>query len=117
MGCSDRTVRNYQQGLEKKQIVQTKPDYALIQQALAHGITGGGQDIYISEDAAGALKLFEPNGLTNSVREGGHPVTEQRFFSYFGKTWLYRNNIYTIDIQLCNYHFQRQRFKKLMEKK
>lgn len=115
LGCSERTIRRHQEGLNKRQIVQTKPDYLLINLALEFGVTsGGGAESYLSDDWKGNLKLWERNGASNASRPGGHPIKAERFFMYRGKVWLYRCNIYQLNYDLIPMRTARKRLKKLI---
>lgn len=115
MRCSERSIRRHQEGLNKRQIVQSKPDYLLIHLALECEVTsGGGAESYLSEDWKGNLILWERNGASRAQRPGGHPIKAKRFFMYRGKAWIYRCNIYELNYDLIPMRMARKRLKKLI---
>lgn len=100
LGVSEWTVRRHQRilGLERRQLVQAKYAYQLIDAGISWeaGFCYAEPGIWYEQSGDGCMRLFEPNGLTGSRREGGHAITQQRLFRYAGKTWLYRCNLYDV---------------------
>lgn len=99
LGVSEWTVRRHhrQLDLERRQIVQAKAAYQLID----IGIQWEAEQCYAepgiwSITSGSSIQLHEPNGITSSRREGGHLITRQRLFRCAGKTWLRRCNIYGV---------------------
>lgn len=121
LGISEATVRRHQarQNLERRQLVQAKSAYQLV----AAGIEWDAERCFAEpeiwyQQSDDGIRLYEPNGITSSRREGGHAVTEQRFFRYFGQTWLYRCNVYGVGhVDLTSMRASRKRLRKLMGQK
>lgn len=115
LGISERTVRRHHraQGLERRQIAQAKHAYQLIDAA----IQWEAEQCYAEPDIwyqrrGDNIQLFEPNGVTSSHREGGHAITRGRLFRYWGKTWLYRCNLYALcHIRLVSMRAARRQYK------
>ena len=109
-GMSTRTIRRHLNLLEinRRQIVQSKGEYRLAADCLAHD--GGG--VEPSEDVT--LRSQDDSYFLNEKTLGGsytHKVGEvtfariqTRFFSYGAKpkTWLYRCNLYQPTLHLCS---------------
>jgi hypothetical protein len=109
-GFSRWTLRRHidHLGIQKRQVVQAKPEYREIAIAASYdaGSNGksyfgrGGADISIEQTGSpGLIRMDEPQGLTSARREGGHLINRERFNRYFQTTWLYRCNLY----ELSNY--------------
>ena len=127
LGISDRTVRRHLSQLEvtSRQICQTKQDYMMIDAAIRYGASE-----YVSESGircemqGDAIVLHESNGWTQSSRRGGHriPVNDglssrsERFFTYFGKTWLYRCSLYGLSHHLKKMKVARRNYKNYLAK-
>lgn len=119
LGISDRTVRRHQAqlGLERRQLVQAKHAYKLIQAGISWEADSCFAEPEIWYQTNGNdIRLFEPNGITSSQRPGGHPISPQRLFTYAGKTWIYRCNLYAVDYELTSMKTARHRYKLLMAK-
>jgi len=119
LGVSDRTVRRHQAilSIKKRQLVQAKGAYHLIQA----GIEWESDHVKAEpniwyQDNGGDIRLFEPNGITSAMRTGGHSVSKQRFFRYYGKTWIYRCNLYATAFTLTNMRASRRQYKSLSTK-
>lgn len=117
---SDRTVRRHHQllRLNKRQLVQAKGAYRVIHEMLQdetavfdNGDFVGGKGTeevafcslrfsYGSEPPERRSTLFEGNGRTSSRHQLS--VESNRFFRYYGKTWIYRCNIYEPILKLCS---------------
>ena len=124
LGISDRTVRRHLKDLEvtSRQICQTKHDYMMIDAAIRYGSAE-----YVSESNIrckimdSELVLHERGGWTTQSRPGGHriPISDNglsrscdRFFTYFGKTWLYRCSLYGLSYSLKKMGVARRNYKK-----
>ena len=121
---SDRTVRRHLAELEvtSRQICQTKHDYMMIDAAIRYGVaeyeSESGIKCRIGESE---IVMIERNGWTSSGKRGGHriPLTDNslsprcdRFFTYFGKTWLYRCSLYGLSYQFKKMKVTRRNYKK-----
>lgn len=102
-GVCPRTLRNHlkRQGIERRQLVQSKPEYRKIAQAIAFGAAGD------------AIHLEEFNGKTSAKRPEGHLLKPERFFRYLGADWLYRCNLYALAHELSSMKRSRHNYKKL----
>ena len=102
-GVCPRTLRNHlkRQGIERRQLVQAKPEYRKIAQAIAFGAAGD------------AIHLEEFNGKTSAKRPEGHLLKPERFFRYLGADWLYRCNLYALAHELSSCKRSRHNYKKL----
>lgn len=102
-GVCPRTLRNHlkRQGIERRQLVQSKPEYRAIGSAIAHRAAGD------------AIHLEEFNGKTSAKRPGGHLLKPERFFRYLGADWLYRCNLYALAHELSSCKRSRHNYKKL----
>lgn len=102
-GVCPRTLRNHlkRQGVERRQLVQAKPEYRAIGSAIAFGAAGD------------AIHLEEFNGKTSAKRPGGHLLKPERFFRYLGADWLYRCNLYALAHELSSCKRSRHNYKKL----
>jgi hypothetical protein len=105
-GVSPRTLRNHlkRQGVERRQLVQAKPEYRAIGSAIAFGAAGD------------LINLDETNGKTSAKRPGGHLLKPERFFRYFRADWLYRCNLYALAHELSSMKYSRRKYKKLQPK-
>lgn len=124
---SDRTVRRHLTSLEvdRRQLVQAKHAYRFIKAGIELNIN----DAYTEPGISYQLKdreliLHEPNGRSSTERKGGHPIplsgnglaTEcDRFFNYYGQTWMYRCNLYDLDFEFSSMKFARRKFKKQLK--
>lgn len=118
IGVCDRTVRRHQRllGLERRQLVQAKHAYKLIEA----GIQWEADSCYAEpgiwyEGIGDSIRLFEPNGISTATRPGGHRVCRERFFSYRGKTWIYRTNLYLTHYTFNSMRASRKAYKNLMQ--
>lgn len=102
-GVCPRTLRNHlkRQGIERRQLVQSKPEYRKIAQAIAFGAAGE------------TIHLEEFNGKTSAKRPEGHLLKPERFFRYLGADWLYRCNLYALAHELSSCKRSRHNYKKL----
>lgn len=102
-GVCPRTLRNHlkRQGVERRQLVQSKPEYRKIGSAIAFGAAGD------------RIHLEETNGKTSAKRPGGHLLKPERFFRYLGADWLYRCNLYALAHELSSMKRSRHNYKKL----
>lgn len=102
-GVCPRTLRNHlkRQGIERRQLVQSKPEYRKIGSAIAFGVAGD------------VIHLEEFNGNTSAKRPGGHLLKPERFFRYLGADWLYRCNLYALAHELSSMKRSRYNYKKL----
>lgn len=121
LGISDRTVRRHVAGagVRRKQIVQTKEEYRTIRGQLQNDTVYCGDDkhklvIWYDYNHRGQAVLYEPNGITTSSRSGGHPITRERFFTYRGRVWMYRCNLYDLDCHLISTRKARRRYNYLL---
>ena len=101
-GICSRTLRNHLKrlGVERRQLVQTKPEYRTISLAIQHGAVNDG------------IRLFETNGSSSAKRRGGHILKPQRFFQYQDLYWIYRPNLYALDYVLTSMKRSRAEYKK-----
>lgn len=114
LGISERTVRRHQGllGLERRQMVQAKAAYQLIDA----GIEWEAERCYAEPDIyyqqfGNEIRLFEPNGITSSRQEAGNLISRERLFRYAGKTWIYRCNLYGVaHIELTSMRASRREF-------
>lgn len=117
-GVCPRTLRNHLKrlGINRRQLVQAKPEYKEINSAFRWGSTGykvKGDDIYFQRESD-RLRLYEPNGKSSARRPGGHLLAPERFFRYFGADWIYRCNLYALDYELTSMKRSRHEYKKMM---
>lgn len=119
LGCSERTLRRHLSGVTRRQLVQSKNAYTLIESALKWDA----ERYYLSEEnigykvcSDGEMRLHEPNGNSSAVRRQGHLIHKERFFSYAGKTWMYRCNLYQLDMTLASTRTSRNRYKLLIRR-
>ena len=128
LGISDRTVRRHLTDLEvtSRQICQTKQEYAMINPAIRYGVGEypSESDVRISVEFERVI-LHERNGWTSHSKKGGHqiPLTGNllspscdRFFTYFGKVWLYRCNLYGLSHHLKKMKVARRSYKNYLAK-
>lgn len=128
LAISDRTVRRHLTKLEvpSRQICQSKQEYAMINPAIRYG-----EGVYQSESDVrfrineSEIVLHERNGWTSHSKKGGHriPLTGSRFnpscdrfFTYFGKTWLYRCSLYGLSHHLTKMRVSRRNYKRYLAK-
>lgn len=121
-GVSRWTLRRHLDRLEveKRQLVQAKPEYREIHDQLRKGVTrheceSDAHIFIIPTERGGIITIDEPNGRSSARREGGHQVDVNRFTRYFGAVWLYRCNLYDLDYELTSMKFSRQKFKEEMK--
>lgn len=105
-GYCDRTIQRQVKALKvpHRQIVQAKAAYGKILQAINHDADSCQPEENISWkvleaqfDGSGVLTDQSGTvGKTHSVK-----VKPERFFSYGGKNWIYRCNIYQPTLKLC----------------
>jgi len=110
-------------GIQKRQVVQAKPEYRDITIAASYGAGSrgksyfgrGGADISIEQTGSpGLIRMDEPQGLTSARREGGHLVNLERFNRYKQATWLHRTNLYDLTtFALTSMKTARRKFNKL----
>jgi len=119
-GKHPTTVRRHLKKLnvERRQIVQAKGAYKHVVASLKLGLSQAPEPTIscrVLEQADGFDKgsaiLTEPNGTTAKSRT--YRVSGDRFFSYWGKTWIYRCNLYQLDYKLCSVKALRARYKSL----
>ena len=128
LAISDRTVRRHLDflGVESRQLVQAKHAYRFIKAGIQLNLNDCLLEPNISYEltTARSLILHEPNGATNSKRKGGHEIlitgdnlTEDcdRFFNYYGKTWIYRCNLYDLSYEFNSMKFARRKYKKSLK--
>lgn len=128
LAVSDRTVRRdlKKLGVTSRQLVQAKHAYRFIKAGIGLDLDRclGEPGIWY-EQGDREIILHEPNGLTNSKRKGGHsiPMTGNnlhpecdRFFSYFGKVWIYRCNLYALTHELKPMRVARKKYKRCLAK-
>ena len=124
LGISDRTVRRHLSKLDvtSRQICQSKQEYAMVAPAIRYG---AGE--YVSESDVrfrideNEIILHERNGWTSHSKKGGHriPISDNglsrrcdRFFTYFGKTWLYRCSLYGLSLHLKKMKVARRNYRR-----
>jgi len=119
LGITDRTVRRHLKKLdvESRQIVQAKGDYDLLLAGIYHDIPqvwggSGAVDIDQLPNKPGHYKLTETNGLSSNNNRGKSIVTIDRFFKYWGKTWLRRCNVYDLSFELVSSRTARRYFRR-----
>jgi len=122
-GVSDRTLRRHldQLGINKRQLIQAKPEYAEIEQRLNQGCIDWeckGGNIRISRtERGGIIRLDEPNGRSGSRREGGRLINVRQFSRrYFGAIWLYKCNLYGLSYTLTSMKMKRWEWKQAQAK-
>lgn len=103
-GICPRTLRNHLKrlGIERRQLVQTKPEYRTINQAIQHGAAPDG------------IRLFETNGKSSAKRPGGHILKPERLFQYFGTDWIYRCNLYDLGYDLTSMKRSRREYQRML---
>lgn len=106
LGISEWTVRRHhrQLAIERRQLVQAKAAYGYIRAGMEWETDRclGERGIW-SKRRGDEFRLFEPNGVSSSRRLGGHNLHPGRFLQAFGKTWLYRCNLYAVGhYKLCS---------------
>ena len=127
LGISDRTVRRHLTELEveSRQICQSKQEYAMINPAIRYGLgeykSESDVRFRITEDE---IILHERNGWTSHSKKGGHhiPLNDSqlnpscdRFFTYFGKTWVYRCSLYGLSYLLKKMKVARRNYRRYLE--
>lgn len=124
LAISDRTVRRHlvKLGVESRQLVQAKHAYRFIKAGIQLNLGDALIEPNISYQIGDrSLLLHEPNGSTNSKREGGHEIPMSgnslssdcdRFFNYYGKTWIYRCSLYDLAYEFSSMRFARRKYKK-----
>lgn len=121
LGITARSVQRHQTqlGLERRQLVQAKHAYQMIAIGLEHEAAErwvAEPNLWWQRLDRDNIRLFEPNGISSSRREGGHRVSRQRLFTYFGKTWLYRCNLYAVSYRLNSMQMARHRLKQYLDR-
>lgn len=116
-GICTRTLRNHLKRLsvDRRQLVQTKPEYREIRTALdfeAQGHKAKGDSDIRFEREGDHVRLHEPNGKSSARREGGHQLKPDRLFRYFGADWVYRCNLYGLAYQLTSMKCSRSQYKR-----
>lgn len=119
IGRSSRTVRRHLQQLEivRRQVVQSKWEYTLIDCGVGIGRGGGklsddysytlvGDDWWLPDSE---IILNEPNGHTSSKRK--YNIKKSRFFHYKGKTYIYRCNLYSLNYSLKTMKARKKSYK------
>lgn len=127
LAISDRTVRRHlsKLGVICRQLVQAKHAYRFIKAGIQLNLNDCLLEPNISyELKERSLILHEPNGATNSKRKGGHEILMtgnnltnncDRFFNYYGKTWIYRCNLYDLSYEFNSMKFARRKYKKSLK--
>lgn len=124
---SDRTVRRHLNLLEveRRQIVQSKGEYKLAAECLAHdaGSVQPSEQVQLYSSPAGEYYLLEwqqqeaseGRYTKTTVGEVGFNRISSRFFSYGknGKTWLYRTNLYKPSVTLCSMASARSNYRRI----
>jgi len=116
-GKSDRTVRRHltQIGIEKRQICQAKAPYGQLIEAMRWDCPSIAPtpDIHLSHHGD-EYSLYERSG-----REGQFHairVHPERFFSYGGRHYIYRCNVYRPQLKLCSMARSILNYKALLKK-
>lgn len=118
-GVCTRTLRNHLKRLDvdRRQLVQSKPEYREIRTAIEFGAQGhkakGYADIRFEREGD-RVRLHEPNGKSSARREGGHQLKPDRLFRYFGADWIYRTNLYGLAYQLTSMKCSRSQYKRTL---
>lgn len=127
LNISDRTVRRHlaSSEVESLQLVQAKHAYRFIKAGVELNLNNCLIEPGISFELTDrSIILHEPNGLSSSKRKGGHsiPLTNtlsgecDRFFNYYGQTWIYRCNLYSLSYEFNSMKFARRKYKKSLLK-
>jgi hypothetical protein len=92
LGISDRTLRRHLDhlGIERRQIVQTKPPTKASRRLWIGGQMNGrlNQASVIKKTKRVRLWFSDVNGRTSS-RQPAQAITQERFFQYRGRTWIF----------------------------
>lgn len=126
---SDRTVRRHLDllSIERRQVVQSKREYKLAADCLAHdaGSVKPSAQIQLYSSSAGEYYLLEwqqeneLEGRYNKVKVGevGFHRIHSQFFQYGknGKTWLYRTNLYKPSVTLCSMAAARSNYRRICQ--
>lgn len=117
-GVCPRTLRNHLKrlGIERRQLVQAKPEYKELVTALkwhSPGYKAKGDDISFQREGD-CLRLHEPNGKSSARRPEGHLLLPERFFRFGGTDWIYRCNLYELDYELTSMKRSRHEYKRLL---
>lgn len=121
-GVSRDTLQRHldQLGIEKRQVVQAKPEYREINDRLRQGATSWkcNSRIYFGWEAGtdDSIRLSEPNGISSSSKDGGRVVRRDQFFNYYGATWVYKPNVYQVTYKLSSMKATRRKWKKIRAK-
>lgn len=117
LGISDRTLRRHLDhlGIDRRQIVQTKAAYKSIKTALDWWADEWEAEpgIGYKEDQKGEIWFSDVNGRTSS-RQPAQAITQERFFQYRGRTWIYRCNLYKLDYVTSSMRAAQDSYKKLI---
>lgn len=117
-GVSRWSVSRHLERLEinKRQIVQSKPEYKELQLRIDQGATSwtckSQSDISFRYVDTGVIQINEPNGNTSARREGGHNINLDRLLPYQKTIWLPRCNIYDLNLELTSMKFARHKWKR-----
>ena len=119
-GVSPRTLRRHldSKGVVKRQLVQAKPEYREIRNNFKNPLATSftcHSDKNIHCQIRHEVRLFEPNGVSSSQREGGHVLIGDKLQRkpYFGAYWMHRTNIYLLDENLTSMKYSRYCWKKI----
>ncbi len=118
LGISDRTVRRHisHLGVKRRQLVQAKAAYRTIGDGLdwwAEEVHAEPDRIWYKEAQDGSIWFYDSNGVSSS-RKPAQKITRDRFFSYRGKTWIYRCNLYSLDYATTSMRAARKQLAKLI---
>jgi len=116
-GRSDRTVRRHldQLGIEKRQICQAKGPYGELIEAMRWDSPSIAPtpDISLSHHRDGWW-LYEPSGRVGKPHS--FQVRPERFFTYGGRHYIYRCNVYRPELKLCSMSRSILNYKQLLKK-
>jgi AraC-like DNA-binding protein len=121
LGISDRTVRRHLShlGVKRRQLVQAKAAYKTITGGLdwwAEEVHAEPDRIWYKEAQDGSIWFYDSNGVSSS-RKPAQKITRDRFFSYRGKTWIYRCNLYDLNYSTSSMRAARQLYARLIAQK
>lgn len=112
-GCSERTVQRHLKrvGVEAKQIVQAKGAYRYVKEAIRWDSPSMAPetDISIKWGRDGEYRLTERSGRVGNLHTIS--VTGDRFFEYGDRTYIYRCNLYNLDLPLCKMSGRRKAYR------
>jgi hypothetical protein len=118
-GVSRWTLRRHldKLGVKSRQVVQARREY----HEITNVINLGGTSWTCKSDADISFRwtnepdkiiLNEPNGNSSARREGGHRLKLDRLFRYFGTSWMYRCNLYSLNYKLTSMKVTRWQWKR-----